>query len=306
MQNRIFLLNTSILGVVSSEETFWSYLPKRIPGVIGLDFTSNNLRRIKKDCSKICIFNSILGNINVYPSCKKIVLLQDNFILMDKIVPKNIKQKLSRFLKGKSHFYPIFIKKQKEALINADLIVAVSNSVAESYGVKAKIIPIGSDSDLFHPMGKKELRAKYKIPQDVIVKIFVGSTHPVKGFDLILEEIKNDKRSFYILVLKDEKILELGYKNIKVFWRVSQMILAELYNCADLYVGRSRVESLWLTPIEAMFCNVPVDVTSVGIFTDWRPENKNPRYEAFQKGLDKETMIRKWRDLIKRVSKDCK
>lgn len=52
------------------------------------------------------------------------------------------------------------------------------------------------------------------------------------------------------------------------------MVLAELYNCADLFVGRSKVESLWLAPIEAMFCNLPIDVTPTGIFADWHPENK--------------------------------
>jgi len=55
---------------------------------------------------------------------------------------------------------------------------------------------------------------------------------------------------------------------------------------------------LWLAPIEAMFCNIPIDVTPVGIFNDWRPKNKNPRKEAFGKGLDRETMIKRWNELI--------
>lgn len=301
---KILILNDYIRGVVSNEETFWSVLVKNLQGAKALalkDFKGNltdYLNEVKLD---ILIFNSILGDIKIYPECKKIVFLQDNFILMDKISPKNIRQKLSRFLKGKSHFYPISIKKQKEALMNADLIVAVSNSVAKSYGVEAKIIPIGTDFNLFHPMGKKEVRAKYNIPQGIVVKIFVGSTHSVKGFDLLLKEIKNDK-SFYILVLKDGKIPKLNFSNVKIFSRLPQKQLAELYNCADLFVGRSRVETLWLAPIEAMFCNVPVDVTPVGIFADWEPENKNPRQEAFAKGLDRGTMIRKWQELIAELS----
>lgn len=138
------------------------------------------------------------------------------------------------------------------------------------------------------------------------MKIFVGSTNLVKGFDILRKEIKNDKESFYILVLKDKRTINLPYKNIKVFQRVSQNTLSELYNCADLFIGRSRVESLWLAPIEAMFCNIPIDVTPVGIFADWYPKNKNPRQEAFQKGLDKETMIKKWRSLVESIDKNYK
>ena len=304
---KILLVNENIYGTVSNEETFWSILTKNLQGAKALalkDFKGNLTDYLNEAKPDILIFNSILGNIDIYPGCKKIVLLQDNFILMDKIAPKNIKQKLSRFLKGKFHFYPISIKKQREALINADLIVAVSNSVAESYGIEAKIIPIGTDSNLFQQMDKKEVRAKYNIPQSIVIKIFVGSTHPVKGFDILEREIKKDRNSFYLLVLKDEKIPKLNFSNIKIFNRLLQKQLAELYNCADLYVGRSRVEILWLAPIEAMFCNVPVDVPPVGIFADWQPENKNPRQEAFQKGLDKETMIRKWKDLIESVDKN--
>ena len=140
------------------------------------------------------------------------------------------------------------------------------------------------------------------MPLNKKIKIFVGSTHSVKGFDILKKEITADKESFYILVLKDKWFRKLNLPNVKVFQRVSQSILSELYNCADIYIGRSRVETLWLTPIEAMFCNVPVDVTPVGIFADWQPENKNPRQEAFTNGLDRETMIRKWQELIAQLS----
>lgn len=299
------LLNENIYGVVSGEETFWSVLAKNLQDAKALalkDIKGNLTDYLNETKPGILIFNSILGDIKIDIGCKKITILQDNFILMDKTVPKNIKQKLSRFLKGKSDFYSASIKKQKEALANADLIIAVSNSVAKSYRVTAKIIPIGTDSNLFRPMNKKELRTKYNIPQSVIIKIFVGSTHLVKGFDLLLKEIKKDKNSFYILVLKDGIVPRLEFKNCKIFQRISQFVLAELYNCADIFVGRSRVETLWLAPIEAMFCNIPIDVTPVGIFSDWHPENKNPRQEAFSKGLDKETMIRKWRELITELS----
>jgi hypothetical protein len=130
------------------------------------------------------------------------------------------------------------------------------------------------------------------------VKIFVGSTHPVKGFDILKQEMHRDKESVYALVLKDKRLPWGLPRNAKVFQRISQEALAELHNTADLFVGRSRVETLWLGPIEAMFSGLPVDVTPAGIFADWRPANKDPRTEAFAAGLDRATMIRRWKELL--------
>ena len=303
---KILIINDSIRGVVSNEETFWSVLSKRLPNCQAIalkDFRGDIEEYIKSVSPKVVIFNSILGDIKIPSNVKKIVLLQDNFVAMDKKIPKTLKQKISKIIKGRNHFYPLSIKKQKEAINNSDITVAVSRDIASSYDVGAKVIPIGVDSELFKPLNKEKLRIKYQIPNK-FVKIFVGSTNLVKGFDVLRKEIKNDEESFYILVLKDKKTINLPYKNIKIFQRIPQTILAELYNCADKFVGRSRVETLWLTPIEAMFCNIPIDITRVGIFADWYPNNKNPRQEVFQKGLDAETMIKKWRDLIESVDKN--
>ncbi len=302
---KILLANENIYGSVSNEETFWSILGKGLPNTktIALkDHVGDFANYVKEYSPDILVTNSILGDVTTPENTKKIVLLQDNFIVMDKIVPKTFLQRASRFIKGNSHFYPQSVLIQKEAIKNADKVVAVSSHIAESYEISAEIIPIGTDAELFCPMDKEKLRKKYAIPKGVFVKIFVGSAHKVKGFDLILKQIKKDTTSFYILVLKDENMPKLNFPNGKIFNRISQKELAELYNCADLFVGRSRVETLWLAPLEAMFCDVPVDVTPVGIFADWKPANINPRMEAFKKGLDKETMIKRWESLISRLA----
>ena len=249
------------------------------------------------------MFNSILGDIQVPQGVKKITLLQDNFVLMHRIVPFDWKRLVKWFLNFGRDEYLIKEAIQRKAIVGADIVVAVSKNTAGAYGIKdASIIPIGTDAELFRPLGdQKALRERYGIPNDKRVKIFVGSTHPVKGFDALQNEIEKDSDSFYIVVLKDRHIPALGFPNAKVFQRIPQTVLAQLYNCADLFVGRSRVETLWLAPIEAMFCGVPVDVTPVGIFADWRPENKNPRAEAFKAGLDKATMITRWADLVSSI-----
>lgn len=298
---KIVIVNDNLEGLFK-EDNLWSILRENLVGSYGISL--NSLGRnfddvIEEGRFDVLIINSILEDAKSSSKMKKIILLQDNFILMDKIVPKTLRQRVGKIIKGKRSFYKQKIQNQKEWIRKADKIVAVSKHVANTYNVNAEIIPIGTDPGLFHPKkNRDELKEKYGIPTSKIVKIFVGSTHAVKGFDILLKEIKQDRDSFYIIVLKDEKVPKLNWGNVKIFQRVPQDILVELYNCANLYVGRSRVETLWLTPIEAMFCGIPIDVTPTGIFADWYPENKNPRQEAFNKGLDRKTMIERWRKIV--------
>ncbi|MCX6737834.1 MAG: glycosyltransferase family 4 protein [Candidatus Parcubacteria bacterium] len=299
---KILILNENIYGTVSGEKTLWSVLAKNLPNCEAIalnDFKEEDLESyIKNNSPDILVFNSILGDIKTPENVKKIVVLQDNFLAMKKVLPGKFRRIISKIIRLGNDFYSLNIKKQKSALLGADLVIAVSRDIADWYRVKTKIIPIGIDMNLFKLMNKESLRGKYNIPLHSFVKIYVGSTHLVKGWDILQKEIENDKDNFYILVFKDGKLPEISFKNVKIFNRVSQTTLAELYNCADIYIGRSRVESLWLTPIEAMFCNVPVDVSRVGIFKDWYPENKNPREEAFKKGLSREEMLLKWNKII--------
>jgi len=303
---KTLILSTHIRGVVSNEETIWSVLAENLPNSEAISLV--NLKEdleiyLVKEKPRVIILNSILGDIKVPLGTKKIVFLQDNFAAMRKLLPVDWKRVVKWFMNFGRDEFLIKERIQRNTLANADVIVANSKNTANSYGLnKVEIIPVGTDADLFKSLPHKDaLKKKYGIPENRRIKIFVGSTHKVKGFDILKEEIKNDKESFYILVLKDKFIPGLKFSNAKIFQRISQNVLVELHNCADVYVGRSRVETLWLGPIEAMFCGVPVDVTKAGFFADWQPKNKNPRLEAFEAGLDKETMIKKWRSLIERL-----
>ncbi|MEX2054198.1 MAG: glycosyltransferase [Candidatus Colwellbacteria bacterium] len=300
---KTLLVNDYIHGSVSNEETLWSQLLDNLDNIEAIalvGFTGNLEKEIEKINPDILIYNSINGPIKVPEKTRKIVLLQDNFIEMDKVLPKSWRQKLKKAITGRS-FYSVRIKKQKQAIGSANKIVAVSKSVANSYGVDAEVIPIGTNPELFKSLNQKKLlRERYQIPNNKKVSIFVGSQHPVKGYDLLSKEIAKKKDEVFIVVLKDD-IPGKRSQNTKYFSKVSQSKLCELYNCADQYVGFSRAETLWLAPIEAMFCNIPVKVTPVGIFKDWEPKNSNPREEAIKKGLDKETMLSSWRRLIEAV-----
>jgi len=287
---KIVVINDSILPTSGEKENFWTWLVKELPAT-PINFAELKIPLddvIKKENPDIIINNSFWGL--TFPDYFVISILQDPYIGMKEIAkPGDLSDS----------FFDPKIELQKRALKNSQVRVAVSNYMANSYKDCGdfKIIPIGTDAKLFRPMNKKKMRKKYGIPSKQRVYIYVGSHDIVKGWKEIKDEV-NLRKAFWILVFKDFE--EPEQENTKTFYKIPQKQLAELYNCANYYLSNSYVESLGLAPIEAMFCNIPVITPSVGIFYDWKPKMKNPRREAFEKGLDKRTCIEAWKELVRR------
>lgn len=278
--SKIAVINDHLVGLMG-EQIFWAVLVNNIKDTVGIQFDDKKKMFSRNiDDVGLVIQNAFWGRLTDKPT---ISFLQDNYIEMNKLKMGNFEDN---------------IKMQINAL--KDVVrVTNSNHMADTYKEYGdfRVIPVGVDDMLFKPMDKEEMRKKYRIPKDKIVKIWVGSHHPVKGFNLL----KPKKEEFWILVFKDYSGPQ-GY-NTRSYCRLDQKVLVELYNCADYCVMSSRMESEGLAPIEAMFCNVKVEVINkVGIFWDWMPENKNPRQEALDKGLDWQSMINSWEKLIGEVN----
>ena len=293
------IVSDSIRGVVSNEDTLWSVLEENIPNTKGISLNSLKIpikEKIDELKPELVIQNANLGKISDY---KTISFLQDPFIEMIKKC-----QPISMYLRVRLRGGETFqdkLKKQKESLENS-IRVTNSNYMSNMYSELGDftVMPLGVNSELFHPMDKTQMREKYNIPKDRTVKIFVGSQHPVKGFEKITKMINENPSIFWILVLKDKKIPD-GH-NYKVFSKISQNVLSELYNCADVCVSRSITESFGLSLVEAMFCNIPVDVPKIGIFWDWEPNIEKSRTEAFKKKLDMDSFIKNWKNFLRNVS----
>ena len=293
------IISDSIRGVVSNEDTLWSVLEENIPNSEGIDFNSLKIpikEKIDELKPELIIQNANLGKISDY---KTISFLQDPFIEMIKKC-QPVSTYLRVRLRGRETFQDK-LKKQKESLENS-IRVTNSNYMSNMYSELRDftVMPLGVNSELFHPMDKTQMREKYNIPKDRTVKIFVGSQHLVKGFEKISKMINENPNIFWILVLKDKKISD-GH-NYKVFSKISQNVLSELYNCADVCVSRSVTESFGLSLVEAMFCNIPVDVPRIGIFWDWEPNMEDSRTEAFKKKLDIDSFIKNWKNFLRDVS----
>lgn len=179
-----------------------------------------------------------------------------------------------------------------------DKIAPVSKNLSENAynaGVdveKINTIYPGIDTDLFRPkLGKGWLRSRVSVSDKDIVILLASRITGSKSSSLIEEKgistllkafsmIKDKKiklliaaarppviwkKKFDIVIKKIKSLCKLYNIENRVFvesFSLDQMPL--VYNGADIYVLASRMESLGLSYIEAMSCELPVIGTSVG------------------------------------------
>lgn len=121
---------------------------------------------------------------------------------------------------------------------------------------KSKVIPIGTNCDLFRDKG-------YNKNKNTI--IYIGSTNEeFKGFNMVKSLINSTQYNF-ILVMKDD--FKLDHPRVKVYNKISQEKLSDLINISDVLVCTSKKETLHLAGIEAAFCNTPVVANNTGIYS---------------------------------------
>lgn len=173
-----------------------------------------------------------------------------------------------------------------------DKLIALTPSVSMCYqamGIpdhKIIEIPNGIDSDrLQMPVDKYKVRHKWHLPKDHTILLTVGRNHPKKGYDQIpqIASILKSKglKFTWLIVGKDtpklSPLLETHQvaKEIRLIDEIggSQSPhaqealllpgdeLIELYQCADVFVFPSHLETFGRVLIEAMAAGLPVITT---------------------------------------------
>jgi glycosyltransferase involved in cell wall biosynthesis len=159
-------------------------------------------------------------------------------------------------------------------------VVAISPSILDELlkiGVKKENIETIPNGIWTRNYGKKiditGIRRKFCIPLSSIALISVGRNHPVKGFQYVLNAIKNLINSgfevSYILVGRDmdsirEKAESLSISDHLITpGEVSNKIVSELLEASDIFISSSFVESFGLTTLEAMCSGLPCVVSNV-------------------------------------------
>ncbi len=145
-------------------------------------------------------------------------------------------------------------------------------------GIKARVIPIGVDTQIFTPTAS---------PRDVTPPfrlLHVASLNPVKGQAVLLEALRELVREGLDVTLQiaGEDTLggalrgaatRLGIADrVRFLGYLSSHDLVPLYHSTDLFVLSSLHEAAGVVLLEAAACGVPVVGSAVGFLADWSPD----------------------------------
>jgi glycosyltransferase involved in cell wall biosynthesis len=140
-------------------------------------------------------------------------------------------------------------------------------------GREAEVVNDGVDTSLFTPgpAGSRQ--------EGVRTVLFVGTRHPRKGLDSLLQALELLERRGcglkLLIATQDRQISSAGPLPIEVVHPSGDRELAECYRRADIYVLASRQEGFGLPPLEAMACGIPVVATDCGGISDYAQDGVN-------------------------------
>jgi glycosyltransferase involved in cell wall biosynthesis len=198
----------------------------------------------------------------------------------------------------------------------AAIVVANSRFTMESLtDVKSKklIVPLGVDMDVFKFEQSEELIAD-------VVYVGDSSEYP-KSFSTVSNLIRDTNFTFN-LVMKDD--FRIDHPRVRCFNRVDSNMVKKVLSSSQVAICPSYVETQHLAGIEAMACNTPVVAVSTGIYYEiedgkWGLKTQrecfiekinevlncrdkfSPREFVFEYGLDKDTCMARWNNLISEV-----
>jgi glycosyltransferase involved in cell wall biosynthesis len=156
------------------------------------------------------------------------------------------------------------------------LMKKVESSILVPAIVEARVVYNGVDTNIFYPEEKKIIRKVMGIDTNAIVLLFVAhgaKNNQWKDFDLFKQVVKgvslsqnSNGRNVLGLCVGDYGEDEiLGKGRIRYLGYVyDTKLVAQYYNCADLYIHASKVDTFPSAILEALACGIPVIATNVG------------------------------------------
>lgn len=181
---------------------------------------------------------------------------------------------------------------EHEILGRSDALIAESpaskHHMLQEYGVdpaKVQVIPGGVDTAVFRPQERQQARRVLALDVAQPVLLFVGRLQPLKGIDTLLraaQVVRQQHASLQVLVVgggvdaQDEHEARelrrlqglcehLGLTpHVRFVKAQSQVVLAQYYAAADVFVMPSHYESFGMVVLEAMACGTPVVASRVG------------------------------------------
>ncbi len=185
----------------------------------------------------------------------------------------------------------IYLLRQKLMWKRADLLIAVSNSVANDLSTyydipkdKIRVVYNGVDTNTFRNIKDFEALKKQLGLSEKRVVLFIGTIRPVKGLHYLVKAIpdviKVVPNSFFLMIGGTPKWMpsQASYKPeleriinrlkiskyVKLMEPVSHQELPHFYSMADLVVLPSSYEASPKVILEAASCEKPVVASNIG------------------------------------------
>jgi hypothetical protein len=167
----------------------------------------------------------------------------------------------------------------------------------ERFG-RVEVIPLAVDTDVFTPLNRtEELRAKYGLRAKGPIGFWCGTTHHMKGFDLLQAHAAKNPEIDWIVCWKQPSEaghLEGAHNTVSIL----QPHLNELMNCADFVASTGRLKPLFLVEWEAMASGLMLwNVDGV----DREALTGSSRKHVFEQFWDRRTAKRLWSDYLEDV-----
>lgn len=286
----VLVNNNFNVEIVSKEDIenniFWK-LFKRIKGLdlIILGYLLGKLaNKLKPD---LVITNGLYG---FSTKIKSINIEHGTFAGASDKIDKNIFKKIIR-----KYIWGYF---EKLAVQKAIKVVAVSkyteDLVKKYYKRKdIEVILNGVDINLFSKKDKFESRKIFNLPQDRKLILFVGRLSYEKSPEIIYELAKKFEKDDIFFVFATDRVLNWNLKNTIFLLNVDYQKLPFLYSACDVFILPSKHEGFAFTLIEAMSCELPFVISSVGGYYEILEEI--PQFENF---ILRDLDILKWYDKI--------
>lgn len=255
------------------------------------DHKGNNHEKAEKICNDVQLIKmrnifDIIAAYKIARFCRKnnIKIIHTHFLreniiaVISKLFNPNVKviwtnhliYEKSRLLKWINRKFSKYVSK----------IICVSEAVKKATideGIspeKTVVIYNGVDTDLFKPTYTKDIKAELGINKNEIVLTTVARFYEVKGYDFLLEALKELKKfnfNFKAILVGDgsdlirikEKSKRLGLDDNIIFTGYREDIPLIL-TASDIYLSPSKSEAISFSILEALSCKVPVVATEVG------------------------------------------
>lgn len=157
----------------------------------------------------------------------------------------------------------------KENALNSNYVFSVSKYVAETakkeYKIKAPVMYVGVDTNLFTPPKERNFNSKIKV-------LYVGSFQKRKRPYLVLEAAKHFPDVEFHLIgsgpLKERLFsMKKDLNNVKISCNLTEKELISCYRNSDIFLFPSIHEGFPKVTIEAASCDLPAIV-----FDNYKPE----------------------------------